>query len=160
MFYGLQIASLLLVSITMALSLTHALEFPGKMRLPKDQYLAIQTVYYPGFTIGGIAEPLSILATLALLTITPTGQAFWLIFAALIALAAAHAVFWLVTQPVNKFWLAGEKLSGLSASFFGKAPAERDGWMTLRDRWEYSHVARAFLSAGALVLLIIAVTLG
>jgi hypothetical protein len=40
----------------MALSLAHALEVPGKLRLNKEQYLAVQTIYYPGFTLGGIAE--------------------------------------------------------------------------------------------------------
>ena len=47
------------------MALTHALEFPGKMRLDKDIYLAAQTIYYPGFTIGGAAEPLNIIATLS-----------------------------------------------------------------------------------------------
>jgi hypothetical protein len=30
-----------------------------------------------------------------------------------------HAVFWMVTQPVNKFWLAGETLDPASVRFFG-----------------------------------------
>jgi hypothetical protein len=55
--------------------LAHALEFPGKLRLKKEQYLAVQPIYYPGFTIGGIAEPAVILATLALLITTPAGTA-------------------------------------------------------------------------------------
>ena len=40
----------------MALALAHALERPGKMRLSKE--LAIQPIYYPGFTFGGTAEPM------------------------------------------------------------------------------------------------------
>ena len=44
---------LLLVAIAMALTLAHALELPGKMLLDRDTYLAIQKIYYPGFTIGG-----------------------------------------------------------------------------------------------------------
>jgi hypothetical protein len=59
----------------MALSLAHALELPGKMRLGKDAYLSVQTIYYPGFTIGGIAEPLGILALIALLVFVPLGAA-------------------------------------------------------------------------------------
>jgi hypothetical protein len=62
----------------MSMALTHALEFPGKMHLDKDTYLAVQTIYYPGFTIGGATEPLCIIATLILLFMTPTKhQAFW-----------------------------------------------------------------------------------
>jgi hypothetical protein len=38
----------------MGLSLAHALEFPGKKRLDEKQYKAVQTIYYPGFTIGGM----------------------------------------------------------------------------------------------------------
>jgi hypothetical protein len=43
----------MLAAVTMALSLAHALELPGKLRLGKEQYLAVQPIYYPGFTIGG-----------------------------------------------------------------------------------------------------------
>jgi hypothetical protein len=53
MFEILQIVTLLLVAIAMAQSLAHALEFPGKLRLSREQYLAVQPIYYPGFTIGG-----------------------------------------------------------------------------------------------------------
>ncbi len=48
---------LLLVRVTAALSLAHALEWPGKMRLTREQYLAVQPIYYPGFTYAGICEP-------------------------------------------------------------------------------------------------------
>ena len=37
----------------MALVLAHALELPGKRRLSKNTYLAVQPIYYHGFTIGG-----------------------------------------------------------------------------------------------------------
>ena len=46
--------SLLLVAVTMGLSLAHALEFPGKLRLDEPTYRAVQAIYYPGFTIGGL----------------------------------------------------------------------------------------------------------
>jgi hypothetical protein len=53
MFFALQVATVFLVSIAMALSLAHALELPGKLRLDKEAYLTVQPIYYPGFTIGG-----------------------------------------------------------------------------------------------------------
>src|SRR5687768_11360968 len=102
----------------MALSLAHALELPGKRRLSKEAYLAVQPIYYPGFTIGGAAEPLGLIATLALLFLTPRGAAFWLTAAALAALASAHATYWLVTHPVNNFWLKDVELKGAGAAFF------------------------------------------
>jgi hypothetical protein len=53
MFLAFEVITLVLVAIAMALSLAHALEFPGKLRLSREHYLAVQTIYYPGFTIGG-----------------------------------------------------------------------------------------------------------
>lgn len=69
----LAILSLLLVAITMGLSLAHALELPGKLRLDEAAYKKVQEIYYPGFTIGGIAEPAGIVALAALLYLTPYG---------------------------------------------------------------------------------------
>src|SRR2546423_12001989 len=34
----------------------------GKLRLDKETYSAVQTIYYPGFTVGGFAEVLSVIA--------------------------------------------------------------------------------------------------
>jgi hypothetical protein len=63
----LTILALLLVAIAFGLSLAHALELPGKLRLEESAYRTVQQIYYPGFTVGGAAEPLSILALAALL---------------------------------------------------------------------------------------------
>jgi len=150
------------VSIAMALSLAHALELPGKWRLSKDHYLAVQPIYYPGFTIGGASEPLGMIAILLLLFVTPPGKPFWLTLAAFLALAAMHACYWLLTHPVNNFWLKGTQLQGFSAGFFSFNPLGRTGdqasdWTALRDRWEYSHVVRAVLGLLSLILLTAAV---
>jgi hypothetical protein len=67
----LQVITVFLVAVAMALSLAHALEFPGKMRLTREAYLATQTIYYPGFTIGGFGEALGLVATLLLLLLIP-----------------------------------------------------------------------------------------
>jgi hypothetical protein len=139
--------SLVLAAVGMGLSLAHALELPGKRRLDRGTYLAVQMIYAPGFAIGGFfGEAVAILATLALLIFTPAGTgAFWLTLAALACLLVEHAIFWLVTQPVNRFW--GKPL-----------PAERD-WKALRDRWEASHLARAVAAAIAFLLLVAAAIL-
>jgi hypothetical protein len=143
----LQIIALVLIAVGFGLALSHALELPGKLRLGHDAYIAVQSIYYPGFTIGGMfGEVGAIPATLIALVLTPgESTAFPLTLAALAALILMHAVFWIVTQPVNKVWLAGENLGRAGDAFFktgGTAGAERD-WMRLRNRWEYSHVARA-----------------
>jgi hypothetical protein len=165
MFLALQVATVLLVSIAWAQSLAHALELPGKMRLSKDAYASVQSIYYPGFTIGGLGEGLGILATVALLMASEGPMFSWTLIA-LVALLAMHAIYWLVTHPVNKFWVKDQALSRLGAGFFAIGRPERapkqsadDLWQELRNRWEYSHVARAVCAGVALLSLIIAVAI-
>jgi hypothetical protein len=154
----LQVATLLLVALGMVPAVAHALELPGKKRLPKETYLAVQPIYYPGFTIvGGVGEFAGMLATFILLFVTPRGTpAFWLTLLAFIALLVMHAIFWVFTQPVNKVWLRDQKLQGAGAAFFrvrrGREDIHATDWRSLRDRWEYSHVARAVMSFAAVGL--------
>lgn len=161
MLHVLEIVVVLIVSVVMAMSLAHALEYPGKLRLDRDAFFAVQTIYYPGFTIAGACEPLSIAVVFALLIAMPgSGTAFWLVLAALLALVVMHSVFWLVTQPVNKHWLVRENIGKTGARFFAVEQArgrEMPEWTMLRDRWEYSHLARAVLAAFAFILLVVAV---
>ena len=156
-----QILTTLLVSVGMALSLAHALEFPGKLRLARNNYLAVQRIYYPGFTIGGaIGEFAPIVALLVLLWLTPLGSTqFWLTTVALITLIGMQGVYWAITHPINKTWLKGEELHDAGARFFetasGEPSNERD-WTVLRDRWEYSHVMRAILAMVGFIALLVA----
>lgn len=156
----LQIVTVTLAALALVPALAHALELPGKMRLEKDEYLAVQTIYYPGFTIAGISEPLALIATAALLALTPRESAgFWLSFAALIGFVSMQAVYWLFTHPVNKVWLRSEDLAGAAAGFFSIASAggaSSQDWKQLRDRWEHSHVVRAGLAAASFIALVAA----
>jgi hypothetical protein len=165
MYRALEIITVILVAIAANLPLAHALELPGKLRLSKEQYLSVQPIYYPGFTIGGaVGEFGGMIALLVLLILTPsTGTVFWLIAAAFVALVAMHAAYWLVTHPVNNFWLKDFKPGRLGSGFFSFDPLGRSGnasppeWTALRDRWEYSHVIRAGLGLASLILLVAAV---
>lgn len=154
---ALQIASLMLVGVTMALALSHALELPGKLRLPKDTYMAVQTIYDPGFTYGGAAEGFALVALAVLVFLMPhDGTPFWLTLAALVSVAGLQAIYWFVTHPVNGFWSRDLALDRARARFFGLSaarPRNTVSWTTLRDRWEHSHVARAVLAFLALGLL-------
>jgi hypothetical protein len=169
MFDTLQVLTVLLVAVAMSLTLAHALELPGKMRLSKDAYCAMQPIYYPGFTIGGFAEPAGLILTIILLCFTPLGTAdFWLILAALLGLIGMQATYWLFTHPVNKFWLQGQKMSGFGSGFFSfganrsrsQNETRSTDWTDLRDQWEYSHVAHASFALASLTALVIAVSNG
>jgi hypothetical protein len=161
-----EVFTVFLTAIAMSLALSHALEYPGKLRLDEQTYTAVQTIYYPGFTIGGIAEPVAAIAVLVLLVIMrDRGAQFPWLMTAFIALVAMHVVFWSVTQPVNRYWLKDQKLSKAGAKFFDtgdiNAP-DRSGagvkdWRSFRNRWEYSHIVRAILSAVAVLAITVVV---
>jgi len=158
----LQIAATVTVGIVMGLSLAHALELPGKRRLNREQYLATQTIYYPGFTIGGMAEPLSIVLLTMLVFLTRASPLpFFLEIGSLLGIVAIQLLFWTRTQPVNRYWLQQTRTSQTARTFFGlaqSAEAQPD-WTVLRDRWESSHLWRAVLAMAAFILLATALTI-
>jgi hypothetical protein len=75
-----------------------------------------------------------------------------------------QVIYWSRTHPTNKFWLqaAGTTLSGWGTGFFESGPGGpsttwTDGdWRRLRDRWEYSHIARAAFAFVAFFSLVVA----
>lgn len=155
MIQTLSVIALLLVAITMGLACAHALEFPGKQRLDEPTYRAVQAMYYPGFTVGGLVGEFGSLVLLpVLLFLTPFGtHRFWWVAAALGLLVAGHLTYWLVTHPVNSVWLKGTRLSGAGALFFSLSSGGDADWRRLRNVWEYSHVARACLAVAGFVAL-------
>lgn len=163
----LEVVTIFLIAVAMSLALAHVLELPGKRRLSREMYIAIQPIYYPGFTIGGVSEPLSVIATSALALLMPRGSSsFWWGLAGFVAMAAMHVVFWTVTQPVNRHWLAGLRMTGVGRQFFrmNREQAEANTevpnqWERLRDKWEYSHVIRAGFAAIGLISVTLAVAL-
>ncbi len=169
MFLLPQVMTVFLACVTFALGLAHALELPGKLRLDQATYCAVQTIYYPGFTIGGFAEVLGMIAAAALLVMTPTQSAAFLwTLTGFLGLAANHAAYWLFTHPVNNFWLKGQNMTGFGDRFFkinALAPQgegdqiSEQAWKRLRNRWEYSHVLRALFSGVGLLALLVALAL-
>lgn len=148
-----------LAALVFAQAFAHALEMPGKLRLGRQQYFTVQTIYYPGFTIGGAAEPLAIVAGAAALMQSPAHEAsFSLIAGALAALVVTHILFWVVVQPVNRQWLGAVELSMAADHFFrtGRTGAAANDWTKLRDRWERGHLARTATATIAFVLLLLA----
>jgi hypothetical protein len=165
MLHIMQILAIILVAIAMAPALAHAFEFPGKMRLNRDAYVTVQAIYYPGFTIAGISEPLSLIAVIVLLLFTPPGTVtFWLTLVALFGLLGMQVIYWTRTHPTNKYWLqsAEGKLGNIGSGFFAFDPTSRTeerevDWTKLRDRWEYSHITRAGLAFLSFLCLLLAI---
>jgi hypothetical protein len=128
----------------------------------EGDYRTVQAICYPGFTIGGlVGEFGGMLALAVLAALTPSGTArFWWTAAALLLLLAAHAVYWLMTHPVNKAWVSDVTLSRPGATFFGLSSRRRTGsFAELRDAWELSHAIRAGLALLSFVYLAVAATL-
>lgn len=161
-----EVLALVLTAVTLSFALAHAAELPGKLRLSKEAYMAVQPIYYPGFTLGAFSEPAAIVVLILLLVVMPRGSvAFGWTLAALACLILMHLVYWTIVHPVNRFWLKDQDLASLGASFFSigqrqdesraRQPAD---WTRLRDRWEYGHVIRAGLGLLGFVCLAIAVT--
>lgn len=165
MLAALQILAVMLAAVALTPALAHALEFPGKLRLSKEEYLTVQPIYYPGFTIGGFVEIGALFALVLLLVFAPKGEAaHWLTAGAFVLFLAAHATYWLVTHPVNKVWLKDTETGRAGSRFFslgavGGEAGEPASWEALRDRWEQSHIVRAGLFASGLLLLTTAAVL-
>jgi hypothetical protein len=99
------------------------------------------------------------IATIVLLLLTrPESADFWLTLGALLGLIAMQAVYW--------FWVAGANLNRFSSGFFSfganrsraRNEARPPDWTDLRDRWEYSHVARAGCALASFIALLIAIS--
>ena len=148
MLTALSVLAIALLAVTMGLSLAHALEFPGKLRLDEPTYRAVQAIYFPGFTIGGlVGEFGSMLVLVVLLFLVSTNtERFWWTVGALSLLIACHATYWIVTHPVNSAWLKETRLTGASQLFFGLFAAPDADWRHMRNVWEWSHVVRATLA--------------
>ena len=111
-------ATLVLASVTIVSPLAGVHDARGDVRLSRERFVALRGLYYPGFTLEGLAEPLAILALSVLLaSVARSTPAFWLVALALAAEAGAHLLYWVLIVPINRDWLAGERAPGA-----GRAP--------------------------------------
>ena len=66
--------------VAIAMAMAHVLELPGKLRLSKEEYLRIESIYYPAFIYGGACEFVGLVLLLIMVLLTPGGTtAFWLV---------------------------------------------------------------------------------
>lgn len=106
---------------------------------------------------GLVGEAGGMLATFIMALLTWGSPGFPLALGAFLAMIVMHGIYWVFTHPVNNFWLDETKLGRAGSGFFsfglGKREAQPKDWTKLRDRWEYSHVARAAFATLAFLLL-------
>jgi len=167
MFLLLQVTTAFLACVTFALSLAHALELPGKLRLDKETYCAMQTIYYPGFTVGRFRRSAECHCRRGPSTDDADPECGIPVDAHWLARPSGDGCHLLDTHPSREqFWLRGQNLGAWGSRFFNISPLREDEsdqvgeevWQRLRDRWEYSHVLRALLSAAGLLSLLVAVS--
>ena len=101
----LRFSSTMSTVVAMTASFAHLMELPSKMRYEPSLYVRLHRTLYPNFgRIAGPTESLAVLTTggLSWLLRKRHSRAFQLTAAAAGCLAAAHAMFWSLVQPVNK----------------------------------------------------------
>ena len=153
------ILCLCLVAMKFGTSLAHVAELPGKLRLDETTYRAVQAIYYPGFTlVGFVGEFGGMLALGVLLYLTPSGTSrFWWTAAALALLLAGHVTYWLMTHPVNNFWVKNVAMPAPGSTFFSIFTGSAEGgWTELRNRWELSHAIIAAFATLSLISIAVA----
>jgi hypothetical protein len=83
--------------------------------------MTVQMIYYPGFTLLGVSEPLGLLAIITQLLMTSLRRTVLrLTLLALLALVGMQVLYWTRTHPANKFWLqsADKDLGNVGEVFF------------------------------------------
>jgi hypothetical protein len=140
-------ATIMLVAISLTAAFAHLMELPAKMEYDASLYVMLHRTLYPNYgRIAGPAEGIALLASLGLAwRVRRRGKAFPLTLAAAVCQVLAMTLFLALIQPVNRT---------MASWPLDEIPPE---WTALRDRWEYSHAVRAFLTLTALGALVLSV---
>jgi hypothetical protein len=134
--------SILFTCVVLSAGLAHVFSLPNKIHLSRTDYLISQQAY-KGWSLFGFAVIISMLFILL--------QAFlWrkyrpvFIFSmvAFACLLISQVIFWVYTYPANQ-----------QTSNWTYLP---DDWISLRNKWEYSHLFAAIADMLAVVFLICA----
>lgn len=135
--------SLLFVGLALAPGLAHVLQMPHKMDLSGADYLRVQQLY-AGWAWLGLVVFSALISTLLLTILVRTRlRQFALACIAFGSVLVTQVIFWTFTFPVNQ-----------QTHNWTMLPAN---WMTLRERWEYSHATAAAFDLIAFIAVILAV---
>jgi hypothetical protein len=143
----LRFVNLLLVALTLGMTFSHALEYPGKAKLDGVEWLTVQHNVYLAFgVVGAIIEVTAILTTwIVFAQIRSWKLARVLTLLAALCSTAALGVWFGWVDPVN---------TALNAWTPENLP---DNWTTFRDRWEAGHAVSAALFLLAFSALVVAI---
>jgi hypothetical protein len=143
----LRFVNLLLVALTLGMTFSHALEYPGKAKLDGAEWLTVQHNVYLAFGVAGaIIEVTAILTTwIVFAQIRSWKLARVLTLLAGLATTAALGIWFGWVDPVN---------TALKAWTPETMP---DNWMSFRDRWEAGHAVSAILFGLAFSALVVAI---
>jgi hypothetical protein len=143
----LRFVNLLLVALTLGMTFSHALEYPGKAKLDGAEWLTVQHNVYLAFgVVGAIIEVTAILTTwIVFAQIRSWKLARVLTLLAGLATTAALGIWFGWVDPVN---------TALKAWTPATMP---DNWMSFRDQWEAGHAVSAILFGLAFSALVVAI---
>jgi len=135
--------ALLTTALALGGALAHALELPNKIGMSREAYFVVQNIYR-GWNRLGYLLAVQLVGMLAVAILYRRERS--VMRPALVAvgcLMTAQIIFWTLTFPANT-----------ATSNWTIAPTN---WETLRQQWEYSHLAGAVLQTLAMAALIVAV---
>ncbi|HEY7640582.1 MAG TPA: hypothetical protein VH814_12735 [Steroidobacteraceae bacterium] len=135
--------TLMFVGIALAPGLAHVLQLPHKMDLSGNDYLRVQQLY-AGWAWLGLVVLGALISTFALTILVRTRlRQFALSCIAFGSVLVTQVIFWIFTFPVNQ-----------QTHNWTLLPVN---WMSLRERWEYSHATAAVFDLIAFLAVVLAV---
>lgn len=131
--------TLLLAALAIGAPLAHVLEMPVRRTYDPALYVTVTHTLYRYFGIvGAMIEVCAVVAAVIWAArvgrsrTSPPSARRWAIAGAA-CLVLAHALFWLLVNPVNEAFATWTPAA---------VPAD---WTRLRDQWEFTHAARGGL---------------
>jgi hypothetical protein len=135
--------SLLFIGLTLAPGLAHVLQMPHKMDLSGEDYLRVQHLYAGWAWLGVLVMGALVSTFLLTVLVRARLRQFALACIALGSVFVTQVIFWTFTFPVNQ-----------QTHNWTTLPVN---WMTLRERWEYSHATAAVFDLIAFIAVVLAV---
>lgn len=125
--------TLLLAALGLSPGAAHVLELLPKMQYDGATYFAVTSTLYRLFgSIGAIIQVGALVSAIVLTFVVRRRPAFRLTLAGTLGLALSIVLWAVIVAPVNEEWLR----------LIESAPGSVvEGYLQLRSRWEYGHVA-------------------